>query len=255
VTARIDLNCDLGESAERIADGTDRHLLATISSANVACGGHAGDRTTMEAVVRAAFARGVAIGAHPSYVDRASFGRSRMTLEPDDVAALVEAQVRALHAIARAAGAELAHVKPHGALYHAAAQDARIAEAIARGSARVRSGLILVGAAGSQALAVWGELGFATAAEGFADRAYEPDGTLRARSLPGALIADPARAAAQALRIAREGSVVTGDGSLRRIVATTLCVHGDTPGAPRIARAVRTALESAGIEVAAPQRT
>jgi len=250
MTLRIDLNCDLGESVARIVDGTDARLLDAITSANVACGGHAGDAGTMAAVVRLARARGVAIGAHPSYADRAGFGRDRIPMEPAEIEAMVAGQIQALRDVARAAGTELAHVKPHGALYHAAAENAQVAAAIARGAARVRSGLILVGSAGSQALRVWKDLGFDVAAEGFADRAYEADGTLRARSLPGALLVDATAAAAQALRIVRYGEAGAADGSVVPVAAATLCIHGDTPGADRIAQAVRAALESAGIRLA-----
>jgi UPF0271 protein len=244
VTVRsIDLNADLGEDPHALAAGLDAALLDVVTSANVACGGHAGDETTMRAVVRLARERGVAVGAHPSYPDRAGFGREPMDLPPEEIEVAVAEQIAVLGNIARAEGVKLTHVKPHGALYHAAARStqgrASVTHAIARAAARWSRELVLVGQAGSPALAVWRAHGFRVAGEAFADRAYEPDGSLRPRSQAGALLTDPALAAAQAVALAQAGT------------AETLCVHGDTPGAPAIARAVRAALLSAGIRTAA----
>jgi 5-oxoprolinase (ATP-hydrolysing) subunit A len=238
----IDLNCDLGEVPELIAGGVDEALLEVVSSANVACGGHAGDAATMELTLRAAERHGVAAGAHPSYPDREGFGRRELVAAPADVEAFVFLQIHALASVAAKLGLGLSHVKPHGALYHAAGRDPAVAAAIARAAARVDPALVLVGLAGSPALAAWRALGFRVAGEAFADRRYEPDGSLRARSRPGALITDPAAAADQAVRLA------TGRGAA---VAETLCLHGDTPGAVAIARAVRAALEHAGVQVRA----
>jgi UPF0271 protein len=240
VSARtIDLNADLGEDPRALASGQEAALLDVVTSANVACGGHAGDEQSMRAVVRLARERGVAVGAHPSYPDRRGFGRAPQDLPPDEIEATVHEQVARLGEIARAERVPLVHVKPHGALYHAASGRAAVAEAIARAAARWSRDLVLVGPAGSEALTVWRAQGLRAAGEGFADRAYEPDGSLRPRSKPGALLTDPAAAAAQAVRLARSGT------------AETLCVHGDTPGAVALARAVRTALLAAGLLVRA----
>ncbi|MFB3828147.1 MAG: 5-oxoprolinase subunit PxpA [Bryobacteraceae bacterium] len=216
--AAIDLNCDVGEGFD------DALVMPYITSANVACGGHAGDAETMRRTAELARAAGVKVGAHPGYPDRANFGRVALPLSPERIAETVYAQTAAL---AEAAGA-LAHLKPHGALYNVAARDAAAARAIAEGAARFDGGLVLFGLAGSVMLEVWREMGFRVRAEGFADRRYEPDGTLRPRKFPDALITDPAEAAAHALELAAR--------------VDTICVHGDTPGAARIARAVAEAL-------------
>jgi UPF0271 protein len=227
----IDLNCDLGEGP-----GEDP-IYPCITSANIACGGHAGDAATMEAAVRGALRHGVTVGAHPSYPDREGFGRAALPMAASEIADAVRGQVAALARIAARLEATLSHVKPHGALYGEAMRDAAVAEAIARGVGDLAPGLVLVGLAGSPALELWRALGFAVAREGFADRAYEPDGTLRSRRLPGALITDPAAAAAQALRLAREGRV------------DTVCVHSDTPGAASILSEVRRVLTGAGFSL------
>lgn len=248
----IDLNCDLGERAEALRDGTDVALMETVSSVSVACGGHAGDEATMEASVREARRLGVRIGAHPGYPDRARFGRGDVTMTTREIADAVRAQVAALGAIARAAGATVAYVKPHGALYHAAARDAAVAEAIARGASAWSRELRLVGFAGSVALSAWSSLGFTVEPEAFADRWYEADGSLRARRHPDALRSDPALAAEQAARIARGAGVEARGGSVVPLVAATICVHSDTPGAVAVARAVRARLEAERFRVAAP---
>lgn len=224
----MDLNCDMGELADV---ALEEALMRLVTSANVACGGHAGDAATMERTVRLARQYGVAIGAHPGYPDRANFGRLEMPLSAEQIARAVASQVRALAGIA----GELTHVKPHGALYNVAAKDAGVARAIGEGVALVGRELVLVGLAGSAMLEVWRQMGFRVAAEGFADRRYEPDGSLRSRQFADALIASPGQAAAQALRLAREGS------------AETICVHSDTAGSVRILAAVSDALRSAGI--------
>jgi UPF0271 protein len=221
-----------------------------VTSVNVACGGHAGDDATMEATVRAAVAHVRAVGAHPGYPDPENFGRRPLAMTPDEVTASVHAQILRLAAVAERCGARLTHVKPHGALYNQAAGDAALARAIARGVERFDPGVVLVGLAGSVALQEYARLDFAVAAEAFADRRYEPDGSLRSRSLAGALLADPREAAEQAFLIAREGVAVASDGARVAVRADTLCVHGDTPGAVAIAAAVVAELRAAGFRIA-----
>jgi len=222
----IDINCDMGELEDA---ALEEALMQYVTSANVACGGHAGDAATMRRTVALARRYGVAVGAHPSYPDRANFGRVELPLPPEEIAQTVFEQVRALAAIA----GNPVHVKPHGALYNVAARDARVARAIAEGVALFSREPVLVGLAGSTMLDVWREMGFRTAAEGFADRRYEADGSLRPRKFPDALIADPQEAAAQAVRLLKEGRV------------QTICVHSDTPGSVCILAAVARKLEFA----------
>ena len=248
---RMDLNCDVGELPEAIADGSQEAILRQVTSANIACGGHAGDAQMMRATIEQALRCGTAIGAHPGYEDRANFGRIALKLSSEEVAASVYGQILALVEIAERCGARIGHVKPHGALYNQAAQAREIARAIAEGVARWRRDVALVGLAGSAMLEEFRAAGFAVAAEGFADRKYEADGSLRARKFRDALLHDPAEAAAQALRITREGSVVAANGAVIPLKVGTICIHGDTPGAPRVAAAVRLALEEAGITVRA----
>lgn len=245
----MDLNADLGERPG--AEAEDEALMRWITSANIACGGHAGDAATMAAAVSAALRRGVQVGAHPGYPDRDHFGRLALPLSAAEIAATVAAQVRALDVVAAGLGAALVHVKPHGALYNLAARDAEAARAIAAGVASWRRDVILVGLAGSVMLEVFRNAGFRVASEAFADRRYEADGSLRSRSLAGALLDDPEAAAAQALSIATEGRVSAVGGAVVPAVADTLCIHGDTPGSLQIARAVRGTLEAAGVRVAA----
>ena len=203
----------------------------------------------MERVVRAAAARGVAIGAHPSFPDRAGFGRRTVVLPPDVLAGTVAEQVASLLGVARRCGARLSHVKPHGALYNAAAKDEALARAIAEGVACVAPGVVLVGLAGSPMLTVFAEAGFPVAGEAFADRGYEPDGSLTPRGRPGALKATAEEAAEQAVSIAARGEVVASDGARVRVAARTLCLHSDTPGAVDFARAVAARLGEAGVEL------
>lgn len=246
----IDLNCDMGELPAQIADGTQEALMAHVTSVNVACGAHAGDEATMQATLRAAVARGLAVGAHPGYPDRAGFGRQPLALTPEEIATTVHQQIARLAAIAARCGTRLRHVKPHGALYNQAADDTALARAIAEGVQRFERGLLLVGLAGSPSLQEYARAGFEVAAEAFADRRYEPDGSLRSRGLPDALLTDPQDAAEQALLIARDGVVMASDGARVAIQADTLCVHGDTPGAASIAAAVAARLRAAGIRIA-----
>jgi 5-oxoprolinase (ATP-hydrolysing) subunit A len=246
----IDLNCDLGEHPESIRAGVDAALMSLVTSANIACGGHAGDEQTMDAMVLEAQRTGCAVGAHPGYPDRANFGRLAVRLSPREIEATVATQLSALRTVASRRGVEIAHLKPHGALYHAAMHEAPVAHAI--GQAALATGRVLmVGQSGAPALAVWQAMGLPVLAEAFADRRYEPDGSLRARATPGALITDPADAAAQALRIAR-GEPIDADGTPLRIAADTICIHSDTPGALDVARAVRDTLLAHGITAHAP---
>jgi 5-oxoprolinase (ATP-hydrolysing) subunit A len=236
----IDLNCDIGESYGAWRMGDDVALLDLVSSANIACGFHAGDPSTIDATVCAAAQRGVAIGAHPSYPDLAGFGRRSMDISADDIESGVLYQIGALTAFVDSYGAKLHHVKPHGALYNDASRNEALAKAVARAVARADVPLTLVGLPGSALLAAGREAGLATAAEGFCDRAYEPDGSLRSRTRKGALISDPDQCARQAVELASGGRV------------QTLCIHGDTPGAASIALAVTTALRDAGFTIAPP---
>ena len=245
----IDINADLGESEESLANGTDFELMRYITSANVACGGHAGDERTMRETVSTAQKLNVAVGAHPGYPDRANFGRLESPMAPAEIEASVREQIAALVAIAQSLGVRLVHCKPHGALYHAANKDREIAQAIGRAVLAIDRRLIMVGQAGSGTLTVWESMGLSCAAEAFADRAYEPDGTLRKRTLPGAQVDDPARAAQQAWNIATRHMVVATDGSELRVTANTICIHSDTPGSVAIARAVNQRLKQGGLRL------
>ena len=254
----IDLNADMGEMPLLVADGTEAAIMDHLSSVNVACGAHAGDAATMQATVRAALERRLAIGAHPGYPDRENFGRRPLRLPLSTVAASVAEQVARLDALVAREGGTLTHVKPHGALYNQAAGDAALAEAIAQGVGEAlgarAAGMLLVGLAGSAALDAWERRGFRVAPEGFVDRRYEADGTLRSRSLPGAVFSDAEEAATQAVRLARDRSVVAHGGATVGVEATTLCLHGDTPGARRFVELVAARLAAAGIVVAGPAR-
>jgi len=249
---RIDLNADVGESFGAFQTGADEALLAHVSSVNVACGFHAGDPSVIDRTVAAAVRAGVAVGAHPGYFDLRGFGRREMRLPAREVEADVVYQVGALQAFARAHGAPLSHVKPHGALYNQAADDLELAAAIARGIARVARELVFVGLAGSSAMRqAAAAAGLRFASEAFVDRAYDARGRLVPRSEPGAVVSDPEPAARAALRLARDRLVVASDGRELAVEADTLCLHGDNPRAPEVARAVREALERAGVSVRA----
>jgi 5-oxoprolinase (ATP-hydrolysing) subunit A len=244
---RIDLNCDMGEIPEAIADGTQEALMRSVTSVNIACGGHAGDDKTMETTIEQALRAGVAIGAHPGYPDRENFGRLELKMPVQAIPDSIYAQVRALAKVAAACRAPVVHVKPHGALYNQAVHNRELAETIAKGVARWSTQVVLVGLAGSPMLDVFREAGFAVAAEAFADRRYEPDGTLRSRKFDDALICDPQAAAQQALNIAQRGIIVARDGSEVKLTAQTICIHGDTPGAPKIAAAVAQTLRESNV--------
>ncbi|MBS0446674.1 MAG: LamB/YcsF family protein [Proteobacteria bacterium] len=248
---RIDLNCDMGEGYGAWTMGDDLALLDHVTSANIACGFHAGDAMTMQRVVAAAFARGVHVGAHPSLPDLQGFGRRVMRVSPAEVHAMVVYQVGALAAFARAAGGKLSHVKAHGALYNMAAQDAALADAIARAVRDVDPTLALFGLAGSLQIAAAEQLGLRAVSEVFADRSYQDDGSLTPRGQPGAMIEDAEVAAAQVRRMVEQGSVRAVGGKDVPVRADTLCIHGDQPGALAFARKIRTALEDAGIDIRA----
>jgi 5-oxoprolinase (ATP-hydrolysing) subunit A len=248
----MDLNADLGESFGRWTLGDDERLVAHITSANVACGFHAGDFRVMEATVAICRRAGVAVGAQPGYPDLLGFGRRPMPFDPDEVESLVRYQIGALEAFCRAHGVEMQHVKPHGALYNQAAADPALASAIARATATFSRDLAFFGLASSAPMAdAAATAGLRFVPEAFADRRYLADGSLKPRSEPGSLIDDPTAAAAQALSIAVDGRVAAADGSEVALRAESICCHGDTPGAVEISAAVRRALEGAGVTVAA----
>jgi len=247
----IDLNCDMGEVPEAIADGTQESLMRSITSVNIACGGHAGDERTMKTTIEQAMRWKLAIGAHPGYADRANFGRLELKLPLNEISASIFDQVKALSDAASTCGARVVHVKTHGALYNQAVRNGELAEAIAEGVARWSRDVVFVGLAGSPMLDVFREAGFAVAAEAFADRRYEPDGTLRSRKFEDALIRNPEEAAWQALGIAERGIVIASDGSEVSVSAQTLCIHSDTPVAAEIVEAVAKALRQAGVNLRA----
>jgi UPF0271 protein len=238
----VDLNADLGEGGP--ADGA---LLEVVSSASVACGFHAGDPLTMVDTARRAAARGVAVGAHPSYPDRQGFGRRRVDLPADELYAIVVYQIGAMAAAAAAAGTSLRYVKPHGALYNRAAEDPLVAGPVV--SAVASSGLPLLCPPGSQMQHAASRAGVECYAEAFADRAYAPDGRLAGRDFPGAVLDDPRQVAERAVTLVRTGRVAALDGSSVEVAADSICIHGDTPGALELAREVRRALEADGVSV------
>lgn len=248
---RIDLNSDVGESFGAWTLGQDAALMPVITSANIACGFHAGDPGVMRTTVALARAHGVAVGAHPGFPDLAGFGRREMHCSPRDVEDFVVYQIGALAAVAAAEGLRLHHVKAHGALYNMACADAALAAAIARATAAVDPSLILFGLPGSHLLSEGRRADLQVAAEIFADRAYLADGTLVPRSSSGSVIHDPATVVARAVAMARERSVLAIDGTPVPLEADTLCVHGDTPGAAALAAAIRQGLEAEGIRVEA----
>lgn len=247
----IDLNCDVGESFGAWRLGADDALLPWVSSVNIACGFHAGDPAVMRRTVRAALDHDLALGAHPGLPDLAGFGRRALAISPDEAYELVLYQVGALLGFTLAAGARLAHVKPHGALYNMAAQDPALADAIAAAVRDLDRSLVLYGLAGSELVRAAERAGLAVAPEAFADRNYEGSGALASRARADALVTEPATAAARVLRMVREGCVTALDGSDVALAPRTICIHGDGPTAPALARAVRGTLEGAGIRVSA----
>ena len=245
VHVHIDLNADVGEGAP-----DDDALMEVVTSVSVACGAHAGDAETMRRILSSARRHGVAVGAHPGFADREGFGRRTVHATPGEVEALIVAQLTTLADIAASLGVQLQHVKPHGALYNAAAQDAALADAIARATAAVDAGLTLVGLAGSALLEAGNRAGLHTVSEAFADRAYRADGSLLPRSEPGAVLDDPNLVIARAVAMVCNRIVIAVDGARVPLQADTICVHGDTPGAAELARQIRDALEAAGVALA-----
>jgi UPF0271 protein len=247
---KIDLNCDMGESFGRYTLGNDEAMMPYITSANIACGYHAGDPLVMDYTVRLAAQHGVGVGAHPGFPDLWGFGRRPMHLSAAEIENCILYQLGALAAFAQAHGVPLVHVKAHGALANMAAVDAALAEAIARGIARFSKELIVVCLAGSAMIEPTEAVGLRVAAEAYADRVYEPDGTLQSRKIPGSVIEEPQKAAQQVVRLVRDGMIVAHTGQAISVKADTVCLHGDTPTALAIAQTVRQELEAAGIEVA-----
>jgi 5-oxoprolinase (ATP-hydrolysing) subunit A len=243
----VDLNADVGEGC-----GQDGALMPLISSANIACGLHAGDVDSMHEAVSLANHHGVAIGAHPSFPDRENFGRREMRLNARDLRECIVAQIESLASVAAAAGTRLRHVKPHGALYNMAARDEELAEAVVTAIRSVDPALMLFGLAGSALVTVAARLGMPFVSEAFADRAYRSDGSLLPRDQPGSVLQNDADVAARAVAMVQYGGVVAVDGSRVNIAADTICVHGDTPGAAALAKRIRDALAEAGVTVRAP---
>ena len=241
---RIDLNADLGEGMD-----DDAAILPFITSANVACGLHAGDPMIIDRTLELSLAKGVRVGAHPGYADRENFGRLDQNLGSDQIAALMRYQLAALDALVRARGGQLSHVKPQGALYNQAAKDIELARAVARAVHHFRQDLILVGLCGSKLIDAGEEAGLPVASEAFADRRYLGDGSLMPRSRSGSVISDPQQAAAQAVMIATQGAVIADNGARLSLKADTVCLHGDTPSARTIASAVRAGLEASGVAI------
>ena len=245
----VDLNCDLGESFGRYGLGEDEAMLRVVTSANIACGLHAGDPPVMARTVASAKRNGVAMGAHPGYPDLQGFGRREMKLSPDELEAFILYQIGALAGFCHAAGVPLVHVKPHGALYNTIAREADLAAAVARAVSTFDPNLVVVTLPNSALEQAAHALGLRVAREGFADRVYRADGTLVPRSEPGAVIQDPVQAAERAVRMVTRGEVETTDRHIIPLRVDTLCIHGDTPGAAHIAAQLRAALEAAGVQV------
>jgi UPF0271 protein len=247
----VDLNSDLGEGFGRWTLGDDEQMLGIVSSANVACGFHAGDPASIRRTVRSAVAHGVTIGAHVGYRDLAGFGRRNMDVPDDELEADVAYQIGALRGLTDAEGATVTYVKPHGALYNTAAVDERVATAVARAVAAIDPGLVMLGLPGSAALAAASAAGLATATEAFADRAYTPEGRLVSRREPGSVLHDADDVARRMLRLVTEGVVTAVDGSDVAVRADSVCVHGDSPGAVAMARRIREVFDAEGIALTA----
>lgn len=247
----IDLNSDLGESFGAYKIGNDSEVLKYVTSANIACGMHAGDPFVMHKTVKLALENNTAMGAHPGLMDLNGFGRRKMDIKPDEAYDLVAYQVGALAAFIKAEGGTMQHVKPHGALYNMAAKDAALSEAIAKAVYDVNPDLILFGLAGSKLIAAGEKIGLQTASEVFADRTYQSDGSLTPRTQPNAMITDDAAAIEQVLRMIKEGIVIAADGSKVPVKADTVCIHGDSQKALSFARRINAALKINGITVKA----
>lgn len=250
--AIIDLNCDMGESFGAWKMGSDAAIMPFISSANIACGFHAGDPTTVAETVRLAIENSVAVGAHPSYPDKQGFGRRAMTMAPKEVYDLVLYQVSAVKGVCESLGGRLHHVKPHGALYNQAAKDKELAAAISEAVAAIDGGLFLYGLSGSLLVSEGENAGLRTASEVFADRGYMDDGSLAPRSRPDALVKDPSSAAARAVKMSLKGKVMSVEGNPVRVRAETICIHGDGARAVEFAQAISRALAEAAVEIKAP---
>lgn len=242
----VDLNCDVGEGA-----GHDGELMPWVTSANIACGGHAGDEASMRATIRLALRHGVAVGAHPSLPDREHFGRREYPVVPDEVHAFVLSQTHALQRAAAETGARVAHVKPHGALYNMAARNTLLADAVARAVYEADPRLVVFALAGSALVRAARDCGLEVAQEAFADRSYQADGSLTPRSRADALVSDVATAVAQAIGLVKDGRVRATDGSAVAVRADTICLHGDGPHAVEFASRLNRELRAAGIELAA----
>jgi UPF0271 protein len=248
----IDLNCDMGEFTDDAAIARDAALMDYVSSVNIACGAHAGDAATMRRTVENAIAKGVAIGAHPGYDDRKNFGRLELVLRAEIVYDLIVEQVGKLKNITESLGGKLHHVKPHGALYNQAARELALANAIAMAVRDVDKGLVLYGLSGSHLITEAEKLGLRTRSEVFADRTYQPDGTLTPRKLPGALITEAERSLAQVLQMVEKGTVTALSGETISIRAETICIHGDGEHALDFAREINLALKQNKIKIRRP---
>lgn len=246
---RINLNADIAEGWGAYDIGDDAALMRIIASASVACGFHAGDHNTMHRICVLAKELGVSIGAHPGFNDLWGFGRREIKMKPSDLEYMTAYQIGALQAIARYAGLTVTHLKAHGALSNMAANDAGYAMAIGRAIKAVDPGIIYVALAGSEMEKAGRKLGLRVAREGFADRQYEEDGNLASRSIPGTVYREPGKAVGQAVRMVESGEVVTRSGKVIKVEVDTICVHGDEPSAVEVAKAVRTGLDKAGVEV------
>lgn len=247
--ATIDLNSDVGESFGRWSLGDDLAMFGSVSSANVACGFHAGDPSVIRRTCREAAAAGVVIGAHVGYRDLAGFGRRFMDISPAELADDVVYQIGALQALAAVEGTQVRYVKPHGGLYNAIVTHTAQAQAVVDAVKAVDPSLPILGLPGSEVLRLADAAGLRAVTEAFADRAYNPDGTLVSRSLPGAVLEDPEQVAEHVLRMATESAVRAIDGSILRIRAESICMHGDSPGAVAMATAVKSALGDAGVSI------
>ncbi|MCC6329810.1 MAG: LamB/YcsF family protein [Acidobacteria bacterium] len=245
----IDLNCDMGESFGSWSMGPDAELMRYVSSVNIACGFHAGDAGTMRTTVELAVANRVAIGAHPGYPDLQGFGRRNMSMAPQELHDAVLYQISALKGICEAYGGRLNHVKPHGAMYNQAAANREMSQAIAEAVLRADPSLIVYGLSGSALIEEADRAGLRSASEAFADRTYRNDGSLTPRSEPDALVADVAAAAAQAVSLARSGTVLTIDGAAISVKADTICIHGDGANALEFAAAISAAFAENGIDI------
>ncbi|SES82730.1 UPF0271 protein [Natronincola peptidivorans] len=251
---QVDLNSDIGESFGDYKLGLDEEVIQHISSANIACGWHAGDPVVMEKTIEMAVKRGVAVGAHPGYLDLMGFGRREMVITGEEAKAYMKYQIGALWAFAKSKGAKIQHVKPHGALYNMAAKNEMLAKSIAEAVYEVDSDMILVGLANSQLTKAGKEIGLKVASEVFADRAYNPDGTLVSRKLEGAVIHDTDKAIARVVRMVKEGKVEAVNGEDIMIQADSICVHGDNPQAVAFVKTIKSTLENENVQVIAMEK-